>query len=529
MNRNRHKAHKKLKDAWYLEHCDVCYIQDKNGTPLYPTQRIERMLRKVNTGKAHVINDYPLTIRLNYDAPENYMEHKIHLGIDPGRENLGYTAIDAVTGDVLFKAHVATNNKEVANHMQERAVHRHDSRRGERKVRQRQAKRNETTTNKYDRTGRMLPGYEKPIYPKDIKNSQARFMNRKHNIDGWLTPSAMTLARTQISMLDSVCHILSIEHVSYEYNAFDTQLMYAKENGIPYRPQNGPLYGYKNAKKLVYMRQDGKCLFCEHDIEHYHHVRPRSNGGANTQRNLIGVCHECHEKIHKGLLTPDIDGCGKRYACVSVQQQAFTLVWKEIKRRFKSEASLVDPYYVKRYRETYGIMKDHPEDAACIAAVGAGGIELNGLDYAHRFEVRRYRRHNRSLIASQRERSYVDIGRQLLSSEKKPHKPIAAKNRHARTGQDIMKTPSLEEFRVLNGNIAISRLIVLPSERRYYSNMHRPLPGSVIIYGGKRYILSYSCSGGREYSLIDIHGNKRRVPVRKCKIHEQNKGLTYVQ
>lgn len=529
MKRNRHQAHKKLKDAWYLEHCDMCYVQDKNGNPLYPTRRIARLLRKVNIGKAHIIKDYPLTIRLNYDTPKNYMTHEIHLGIDPGRENLGYAAIDAGTGEVLFKAHVMTNNKEVTKHMQERAMHRRASRRGERQVRKRQAKRNSTTTRKYEEAGRIIPGCEEPIHPKEIRNSQARFLNRKHGIDGWRTPSAMTLARTQIGVLNDVCRMLPIGHVSYEYNTFDTQLMYVKETGTPYRPQHGPLHGYRNVRELVSARQDGKCLFCGHGIEHYHHVRPRSEGGADMQRNLIGVCADCHVKIHKGLLEPSVDGCGKRYAGVSVQQQAFPIVWGEIKRRFRNEASLVVPSDVKRYREEHDVVKDHPEGAACIAAVGAGDIGLSGLGETHRFEVRRYRRHNRAITQSQRKRTYVDPGRQLLPNEKKPRKPVVAKNRHARTGQNVSRVPSLEELRAMYGDAAVSRLVVFSSERRHFADMRRLLPGTIILHDDERYVLSGSISGGVRYILLGIDDVKKpSVSKRKCQVHEPNRGIVYV-
>lgn len=528
MKRNRHQVHKKLKDAWYLEHCDMCYIQDKNGTPLYPTRRIERMLRKVNTGKAHIIQDYPLLIQLNYDSQESYMEHEIRLGVDQGSKNLGYAAIDTKTGAVLFLAHLDTKNEEVAEHMHKRMVHRKASRRGERQVRQRRARRNGTTTDRYEKTGRMLPTFSKPIKMKDIKNSPVRFIHRTHSIDKWRTPTVIELVRAQVNIIGGIRRMLPINHISYEWNDFDTEKMKSKETGAQYKRNTNPPHTHKTPHEAIYERQNGKCIICGNDIEHYHHVRLRSDRGSDTQENLVGVCKECHEKLHKGLVSLDIDGLGKKYAGVSAQQQAFPIAWRRLKRDFGKNATLIDSYDVYAYRKSHNIKKTHANDAACIAACASGNIELVGLDDAHCFEIRRYRRHNRALIHSQRERTYVDPGRQLLPCEKKPRRPVVAKNRHARIGQDVTSMPSLEEFRAMYGDDAVSRLIVFPSERHYYSDTNRLLSGVIILYENERYVLSGTSSKGRQYVLIGLDGKRKLAAKSKCVFHEYNKGLVYV-
>ena len=52
----------------------------------------------------------------------------------------------------------------------------------------------------------------------------------------------------------------------------------------------------------------------------------------------------------------------------------------------------------------YITLHTHADDAVCIAAYGA---PVSGVaDRAHTFEVRQFRRHDRALIRSQRERAY---------------------------------------------------------------------------------------------------------------------------
>ena len=39
--------------------------------------------------------------------------------------------------------------------------------------------------------------------------------------------------------------------------------------------QNGRLKGFDNdVRKAIYVFQNGKCLLCDSEIEHYHHITP---------------------------------------------------------------------------------------------------------------------------------------------------------------------------------------------------------------------------------------------------------------
>lgn len=527
--RRRHRYVSKRKDNWYLKYQNICYVISYDGEPLYPSHDIKRILKKLNTGRATLLNNSPFVIQLNYCEGESFMEHHIALGIDDGTENLGLSAVDGDTGEVLMTEHVIAQIKQVAKNMTDRRQHRQASRRGERLRRKRRAEANGTTTDKYDEAGRILPGMEKPLAVKDIRNSPTRFLNRKHKRKKWLTPSAVTSLRTKIHAVDDMRRILPIADIGLEMNVFDYQMMEAKRTGATYDPQHGPLHGYANVKELVSARQSGKCFFCEHDIEHYHHVRFRSQGGADTQANIIGVCRECHEKLHKGELVIDGDGVGKRYAGVSIQQQVLKPFVKALKRRVgANHFSFVDGWDTKRYRDEHGINKEHTADAACIAAIAAGNIDLVGLSKSHCYEVVRYRRHNRALINSRPERQYIDAGHQLLGDERVPRSPIVARNRHARIGQNIVKQPSLEEFRDEYGDVAVSRLAVRPSRYVKYVWTGHVLPGALVEFNGETYVLAGTKNRGQVFVLLTSDGSRMPKSRNKCRTIKHVEGLTYV-
>ena len=57
--------------------------------------------------------------------------------------------------------------------------------------------------------------------------------------------------------------------------------------------------------KLFFERADRVCEYCEMEFDHpeVHHIRPRSEGGPNTSRNLIVLCPNCHAKADRGAIS----------------------------------------------------------------------------------------------------------------------------------------------------------------------------------------------------------------------------------
>lgn len=53
-------------------------------------------------------------------------------------------------------------------------------------------------------------------------------------------------------------------------------------------------------KPMVLDRDDYKCVICgSTDRIQVHHIKERSQGGANVANNLITLCYKCHCKKHE--------------------------------------------------------------------------------------------------------------------------------------------------------------------------------------------------------------------------------------
>jgi len=54
---------------------------------------------------------------------------------------------------------------------------------------------------------------------------------------------------------------------------------------------------------FVMARDQRKCRHC--GVRKHltvHHIKPRSEGGENTERNLITLCSDCHDRVELGEL-----------------------------------------------------------------------------------------------------------------------------------------------------------------------------------------------------------------------------------
>ena len=52
----------------------------------------------------------------------------------------------------------------------------------------------------------------------------------------------------------------------------------------------------------VFIRDDNKCRICGGPAEEVHHIRPRHLQGKNHPRNLISLCRDCHDEVHRRIL-----------------------------------------------------------------------------------------------------------------------------------------------------------------------------------------------------------------------------------
>lgn len=478
----------------------AAFVQAKNGSPLMPVKHYGRVRRLLRSGKARVVNRYPLTIRLTYEIEDPATEPLI-LGIDPGRKNIGLCVIDTDC-KVYYAADVETRNKEIVTLMKNRKNARKASRRGERLRRKRRAKKNgtliqETTMGVRLEDGRpimerILPHYKKPVKLKDIRNTEAKFCNRKRG-KGWLTPTARQLLQTHCNLVKMIQKILPIQCIVLEVNKFT----FARMDNPDIRPEQfakGPLYGYLNLHDAVDKQQEGHCLFCKKKIDHYHHVIPLSRGGSDTIANTAGLCDEHHDRVHKEAkwhdkMVKEKEGLIKKYGDLSVLNQIIPFLLKKLPE-MAEEVYITKGYDTKELREQFNLPKKHHVDAWCIAASVCEDPHLERTDYVDSFDkvyrVVQFRRHDRTIIKRTESRKYYLDGKLVATNRHKATMAVPKKKKgEVVIVEEKQDVDSLEEFRIQmikehgasGAEKIISRLTV--NEKRCYQNRSRVMPGAV--------------------------------------------------
>lgn len=494
---------------------NLIYVLASDGTPLMPTKRVGRVRHYLKNKEAIIVNYKPFTIKFIKDT--NKYTQDITLGIDPGRTNIGLACINN-NGQCLYSALVESNNKQVTKHMSERKTHRQTSRRGERLRRQRRAIKNNTIISSIKKE-RILPGCEKPIIVKYIKNSKAKFNNRKRSNE-WLNPTVNHLILTHINLVRKVQKILPITKIIIEVNKFDFQkLEDATISGTSYT--KGTLSGFDSLEDYISFTQKNTCLLCKHKIEHYHHIIPKSKGGSDTHKNIAGLCNKCHDKAHKDSkyeikLKSLKEGLLKKYSGSAIINTAMPYIIKEL-NNLGLKVRTTYGYETKATRDKYLIPKYHDYDAYSIALkyLNLTSLKVPVLDS---FSIKQYRRHNRAKIYAQRERTYKLDG------------IVVAKNRNKRTEQ---KTISLKEFRReflhtygrTKYNKMLGKLKVTKSTRRY--KQKRDLSeGCVALYNKKRFVVTGSSGAGKYVRLLGL--GTKDINIKNCKLLKKNEGLVYL-
>ena len=506
----------------------VVYVLSRDGSPLMPTRRFGRVRRLLNSGQAKAVSTKPFVIQLLYESG-NYTQ-PLYGGTDPGRTNIGEAVVNQ-KGEVVYEAHVATRNKDIPKLMKNRKAHRQASRRGERLRRKRRAKKNGTTTEFPE--GRKLPKYEKGVLPvKDITNTEAKFYHRKRPAN-WITPTARQCVQTHINMVKQICRILPVTHWTLEYNKFAFMLLEdGSVRGMDF--QNGRMKGFPSVNAYIDYLQDGHCALCGSRIKHHHHIVPRHEGGSDTPENIVGLCNECHSKVHTNKTLLDNIGKKKKYAGASIINIAMPFIYNELLAMFGDNLHICRGFETAHFREEYNIAKGHNADAACIAAIG-GNLPLQ-YDGSQSFEIMQFRNHDRANIQAQCERTYkVCVGtKKVRKGKKETEKPIfevIAKNRKPRFEQDE-KVPALsdwysqlyEKVGCRQARIELSKVQAMKSFRRY-NNTERILAGATFLFQKQRYTMTGSLTNNQYYRAY--RQEQKNFPARDC-IVVQRKSLAYV-
>lgn len=253
------------------------------------------------------------------------------------------------------------------------------------------------------------------------------------------------------------------------------------------------------------------CACCGGRIDRYHHIAPRHKGGSDGPENLVGLCEECHAKVHMGKLSLTKLGQAKKYAALSILNQVIPYIYDGLVAMFgEDHVHVCDGWQTAELRKRLGLSKTHDTDAVCIASIGNGSAPTH---IPQPCEVKQFRRHNRAIINNQRERTYKLDG------------VTVAKNRKPQFEQ---QGDSLEDFLAslpAAWRQDICRQLTVTPSKRYYNTKGRYLPGNLFFYEGRRYVLSGQISGGQYYRAVGM-GNKN-FPAKDCRVVHAG-GLVYI-
>ena len=508
-----------------LSRTEYIYVLGTDRKPQMPTKRKRHILKLLNTGKARIAEKVPFTIQLKYENIP--VLQPVTLAEDPGRTNIGVAVLSPL-GNLMFAAVIETRNKEIKKLMADRKAHRQASRRGERRARQRLAKKYGTII-KAGMAMRKLPQYaaDKFVACKFIRNTEARFCNRKRRPD-WLTPTVNHLVQTHLNVIKKISRYLPVTDIAIEVNRFAfMQMENPNASGVDF--QNGPLKGFNDVKAAIREQQHGKCLMCKNDIEHFHHMVPRSKGGSDTIQNQVGLCPKCHAKVHtdtsfRKKLGDKKSGLLKKYGALSALNQAIPFICKGLLEEYgEKHVRFCTGKETSLIRTSLGYEKTnenqmHEIDAYCIGLAMLGVKNIKFQQFDNTYKIKKFRRQNRSIIHHQTERSYY-LGKQKIATNRKP--------RFEQTGDALSDWYEKQLKTCENGEAGklLSALKVKKSSR-FYNSKGRLMPGTIFFYNGQRHVISGQLTGGR---YLRAYGDtKTNYPISKCKILKHNDGLVFI-
>jgi hypothetical protein len=328
----------------------MVYVISKSGKPLMPTRRHGKVKRLLKSGKAKVVRRAPFTIQLLYETTE-YVQ-PVTLGVDPGYENVGLSAV--TDKKEIFSAE-ATVRTDIPGALSARRQYRRSRR--SRKTRYR----------------------------------KQRFDNRTHSRPkGWLAPSVENRIQFHIKLIRLVCSILPASSIRIETAQFDMQKL--KNPGIAGKEyQQGEQSGFWDVREYVLWRDNHICQHCRGKskdlILEVHHLESRKTGG-DRPGNLLTLCRACHTEYHaSGFELPKPSTGFKAAAHINIMR------WKLYERMKESgvPVNICYGYQTKYHRISQGLEKSHANDAFVIA--GGNGHHRGIM----RMQFRQVRKQNRKL------------------------------------------------------------------------------------------------------------------------------------
>ena len=429
----------------------MVYVKSKDGKALMPTSNAKaRKLLKQK--KAKVVSLRPFVIKLTYKTKTEYTQ-KLHLGIDSGYSNIGFSVIDA-------KQEYIAGEVKLLEGMKDRLC----------------AKRS------YRRTRRSRLRYRKPRWNNRVKSKKK----------GWFAPSLKHKLDTHIKFIDELKGMLPIGKITIEVANFDIQKMKNPSiSGKEY--QEGDMLGFWNVREYVLHRDGHKCQNpdCKYkdkdkkQILKVHHIVYRSKGGTDRPENLITLCSKCHTPANhkKGKFLYDWCMNGKKVRGFKDATFMSTIRWylvDELKSKYDN-VFITYGYITKNHRIKHGIEKSHLNDAFAIAK---GTNQTRTKD---KFLVIQDRLKNRSL-----EKFYDS---KIIDTRTNKKVSGADLNCGRSTRNKNLNTENLRKYR----GAKISK-----GQRRIRKQKYFYQPNDLVKYNGKVYTVKGTQNKGRSIALKEI-------------------------
>ena len=432
----------------------MVYVKSKDGKALMPTSnaKARKLLKRK---KAKVVSLRPFVIKLTYKTKTEYTQ-KLHLGVDSGYSNIGFSVIDAkqeyIAGEVKLLEGMKKRLSEKSSY---------------RKIR------------------RSRLRYRKPRFNNRVKSKKK----------GWLAPSLKHKLDTHIKFIDELKGMLPIEKITIEVANFDIQKMKNPSiSGKEY--QEGDMLGFWNVREFV-LHRDGhkcqnpncKCKDNKKQILKVHHIVYRSKGGTDRPENLITLCSKCHTPANHKEGKFLYDWCMNGKEVRDFKDATFMNIVRwylvdELKSKYDN-VFITYGYITKNHRIKNGIEKSHLNDAFAIAK---GTNQTRTKD---KFLVIQDRLKNRSL-----EKFYDSKIIDTRTNEKVSGTDL---NCGRSTRNKNLNTENLRKYR----GAKISK-----GQRRIRKQKYFYQPNDLVKYNGKVYTVKGTQNEGKYIALKEI----KKVP-----------------
>ena len=484
-----------------------CYVIDKTGKPLAPTKKWDMVYRKLKNGTAKIVRKKPFTIQfLDKEVKEEEII-KCTLCLDPGKTT-GIAVIKSNTKEVVFLAEFEINSHKIAEKLERRRNFRRLRKSYQRKKRIRRAKKCGTIFE--GEREFKFPKMKSGIKCKYIRPKSPRYLNRKKKHK--YAPTVQHFLQSILRIIRDIRKFIAIDKIKVEFVPFDIRKL--QEPWI-----KGFWYQISNKGKFscwaeyVKYRDSYKCVKCGSDDNlEVHHILPRSKGGRDNPRNMVTLCRNCHQEIHRdqklfNKWKKKFESYINKHEKKRIKDENLKYasymnqIIKDLVLHLDIPVEFVSPQTTVQNRAKLNIDKTHYNDA--IAIYSDNVIIDKELKV---FRIIQLNRHPLRLVTQG-----IDDRMYCFRPKTKKSKPIAF-NRKSRTAQE---KPSIIDLVKEYGKEITGKLCVYRKGGPRYRIQNQPYkPGDVILFND---------NGQIRAGIVNIVRNK----LKKIKLYNYNKEISF--